>query len=46
MRMCTIAANDLREIQVKANEMGITQEQIVNIFQNSDGTYMLVYYSE
>lgn len=46
MRMRTKAANDMREINDFVNEKNIPKEHIVNIFQSSDGVYMLVYYSE
>lgn len=46
MKMYTIAANDMREINIKVNEMGLKQDQIVNIIQAADGTYMLIYYAE
>ena len=46
MRMYIIAANDMRGIQNKVNELGLTKDQIVNILQNADGTFMLVYFAE
>ena len=46
MKMYTLAANDMREIQAKVNELGLTKDQIVNILQSVDGTYMLIYYGE
>lgn len=44
--MLTHAANDMREINNFVNQEGILQENIVNIFQSKDGTYMLVYFAE
>lgn len=46
MRMYTEAANDMRQINQIVNEKGLTPDQIVNIFQNKDGLYVLVYFSE
>ena len=46
MRMFTHAANDMRAINDFVNEKGISQEQIVEVFQSNDGTYMLVYFAE
>ena len=46
MIMLTHAANDMREINNFVNSKGIRQEDIVNIFQSKDGTYMLVYFAE
>lgn len=46
MKMYTVAANDMREINNKVNEMGLTKDQIVNIIQSIDGTYLLIYYAE
>lgn len=46
MKMYTIAANDMREINNQVNEMGLTKDQIVNIIQAVDGTYLLIYYAE
>lgn len=46
MKMYTIAANDMREINNKVNDMGLTKDQIVNIIQAVDGTYLLIYYAE
>ena len=46
MKMYTLAANDMREIQNKVNELGLKQDQIVSILQSADGTYLLVYYGE
>lgn len=46
MKMFTQAANDMREINTFVNENGIEKDHIVNIFQSTDGTYLLVYYAE
>lgn len=46
MKMYTIAANDMRGIQDKVNELGLTKDQIVNILQSADGTFLLIYYGE
>ena len=46
MKMYTLAANDMREIQSKVNELGLSKDQIVNVLQTADGTYLLVYYGE
>lgn len=44
--MITFAANSMREIEKEINSKGIQKEQIVNIFQDKDSTYLLVYYGE
>ena len=46
MRMITFAANQMRDIETEINKQGIQKEQIVNIFQDNDGTYILTYYGE
>lgn len=46
MKMYTIAANDMREIQTKVNELGLKKDQIVSILQSADGTFLLIYYGE
>ena len=44
--MFTQAANDMREINRFVNENGIPKENIINIFQANDGTYILTYFAE
>lgn len=46
MRMCTFAANQMRDIENFVNESGIKKENIVDIFQSKDGDFELVYYAE
>lgn len=46
MRMYTFAANDMRGIQNEVNRLKLTKDQIVNIIQCADKTYMLVYFAE
>ena len=46
MRMCTFAANQLRDIEKFVNENNIDKKDIVDIFQSKDGDFMLVYYAE
>lgn len=46
MKMFTHAANDMREINQFVNENDIQKEHIVNVFQSTDGTYLLIYYAE
>lgn len=46
MRMFTHAANDMRAINDFVNKNGITKEQIVEVVQSLDGTWMLVYFAE
>lgn len=46
MRMCTFAANQLRDIENFVNENGIKKENIVDIFQSKEGDFELVYYVE
>jgi len=46
MKLHTIAANDMRQLLAKANEMGIQQENIVNVFQTKEGLFELVYFAE
>ena len=44
--MFTQAANDMRGINDFVNAKGISKDQIVEIIQSNDGTYLLVYYAE
>lgn len=46
MTMRTEAANDMRAINDFVNENGISKDQIVDIIQNNDGTYFLVYFAD
>lgn len=46
MRLYTEAFNDMRELNKFVNREGITQEQIINIFQSKDGMFYLNYYAE
>lgn len=46
MRMYTQAFNDMRELNTFVNAKGIEKDKIVSIFQNTDKTYLLVYYAE
>ena len=46
MKMFTRAANDMREINDFVNAKGISKDQIVEIIQSKDGSYMLVYFAE
>ena len=45
MKMYTQVFNSMRDLNDYVNDNGITQNRIVNIF-SSDGTFILVYYSE
>ena len=46
MKLLTISGNKLREVVDKANSMGIGKDQIITTFQNSDGTFTMLYYGE
>ena len=46
MRMITFAANQMRDIENEIRAKGITKDQIVNVFQANDGTFLLIYYGE
>lgn len=46
MRLYTIVKNDIREVERFVNEHGIQKEEIVDIFQNNDHEYVLLYYGE
>jgi len=42
--MYTRVFNDMRELNNYVNEKKIKKEDIVNIFQDNEGSYLLVYY--
>lgn len=44
--MFTCSKNDMRAINAFVNEHKIPQENIVEILQSNDGTFLLVYYAE
>ena len=46
MRMETYVANDMRGINDHINANGIKKEQIVTIFQENDGLFVVTYYTE
>ena len=46
MKMHTLAANDMRELETKANERGIQKEDIVQVFQSKEGLFIMTYYSK
>ena len=46
MRMYTHSFNKKVEAENFVNSQGITKEQIVQVFQEADKTYTLVYYAE
>jgi hypothetical protein len=46
MRLYTIVKNDIREVERFVNEHRIQKEEIVDIFQNNDHEYVLLYYGE
>ena len=46
MRMITIVKNHIREIEDYVKEHGIAKKDIVNIFQNDESEYILIYYGE
>ena len=46
MKMYTRAFNRMMEVNEFVNEKRIPKEQIVNVWQCADGTFMLVYYAE
>ena len=46
MNMYTQIGNDLREINDFVNKNGIKKEQIVQIFQENDGLFVILYYAD
>ena len=46
MKLYTIAANDMRALMTKANELGIVKDQIVEVLQTKDGIFQMIYQSE
>lgn len=46
MKMYTQSFNNARQANDFVNDHGIQKENIVTLFQNSDKTYLLVYYDE
>ena len=44
MKMLTRACNDMREVDTFVNANAIAKDQIVNILQVKDGTFLLIYY--
>lgn len=46
MKMYTRAFNQMKEVNTFVNDEGITKDNIINIFQSNDGTFLLVYYAE
>jgi len=44
MEFRTFAANQMREIEEFINEHNIKKEDIVNIFQNADKSFILNYF--
>lgn len=46
MKMYTRAFNKMKEANDFVNAQGIDKQNIVNIFQSNDGTYLLIYYAE
>ena len=45
MKLKVEFGNTLRELVDKANELSIPQENIVQLIDNHDGTFMLLYYN-
>jgi len=46
MKMYSIAANDVRTLLNKANELGITDDQYKQIIETKEGIYQLIYFAE
>lgn len=46
MKMYTRAFNLMKDVNAFVNENKISKENIVNVFQSNDGTYLLIYYAE
>lgn len=46
MRMRTLSADDKVKLEKEVNRRGITKEQIINVFQEKDGTYTVTYFEE
>lgn len=46
MKMETFSCNSMREAKLKINELGITKENLIGIFQDRDGLFVVTYYTE
>lgn len=46
MKMCTKAFNKMNEAEKFINAKGIEKDDIITIFQDKDGLYVLMYYEE
>ena len=46
MKLYTLEANQMRDIEDFVNNNGLDRKDIVEIFQAKDGDYVLVYYAE
>lgn len=46
MRMRILSADDKRKLEDEVNKRGISKEQIINVFQEKDGTFTVTYFEE
>lgn len=46
MKMYSRGFNRINEVENFVNREGIQKENIIEVFQNQDGTYLLLYYAE
>lgn len=46
MRMRILCVDDKRKLETEVNARGISKEQIISVFQENDGTYVVTYYEE
>ncbi len=46
MKMRTLSADNKRQLEEKVNKLGIGKEQIINVFQEKDQTYTVIYFVE
>ena len=46
MKMRSLVADDLRKLEVLAEEHHITKDQIITTFQTKDGVFVLTYFEE
>ena len=44
--MITMSFNQMRDLNDYVNKNAIPKRNIVNIFQSTDGTFLLIYYDE
>lgn len=46
MKMLVYSANSLRDLKAKADEKRLQKENIVQILDNRDGTFTMIYFGD